>query len=152
MLKLLCSPTCNYIINLTISELFTLSNLFTNLAQAEILILILKCTCILKKLTLQPSFPVYASFLFSRSLQLILSKYATETEEGIDKTTYFFWYTIYLYTLIRDIPQDMIQPQWEKHDATLLRCSVQGLHHSSLCRGSLQGSVSLAIDVIFNLI
>ena len=152
MLKLLCSPTCNYIINLTVSELFTLSNLFTNLAQAQILILILKCTCILKKLTLQPSFPVYASFLFSRSLQLILSKYATETEEGIDKTTYFFWYTIYLYTLIRDIPQDMIQPQWEKHDATLLRCSFQGLHHSSLRRGSLQGSVSLAIDVIFNLI
>ena len=152
MLKLLCSPTCNYIINLTVSELFTLSNLFTNLAQAQILILILKCTCILKKLTLQPSFPVYASFLFSRSLQLILSKYATETEEGIDKTTYFFWYTIYLYTLIRDIPQDMIQPQWEKHYAALLRCSFQGLHHSSLRRGSLQGSVSLAIDVIFNLI
>ena len=96
MLKLLCSPTCNYIINLTVSELFTLSNLFTNLAQAQILILILKCTCILKKLTLQPSFPVYASFLFSRSLQLILSKYATETEDGIDKNTYFFFGTAFI--------------------------------------------------------
>ena len=49
------------------------------------------------------------SFSLSRFLQLILSKYATETEEGIDKNTYFFWYSIYLYTLIRDIPQDMIQ-------------------------------------------
>ena len=92
------------------------------------------------------------SFSLSRFLQLILSKYATETEEGIDKNTYFFWYSIYLYTLIRDIPQDMIQTQWEKHDAAPLRCSFHGLHCSSLCRGSLQGSVSLAIDVIFNLI
>ena len=85
MLKLLCSPTCNYSINLTVSELFILSILFTNLAQDQILILILKCTCILKKLTLQPSFPVYLPFLFSADLsnQLILSKDATETEEGL---------------------------------------------------------------------
>ena len=156
MLKLLCSPTCNYIINLTVSELFILSILFTNLAQDQILILILKCTCILKKLTLQPSFPVYLPFLFSADLsnQLILSKDATETEEGLKIR--IFWYSIYLYTLIvtfgQGFPRDMIEPQWEKHDAAPLR-SFQGLHRSSLHGGPLslarQGSVSLAIDVIF---
>ena len=64
---------------------FYFFNSFTNLAQDQILILILKCTCILKKLTLQPSFPVYLPFLFSADLsnQLILSKDATETEEGL---------------------------------------------------------------------
>ena len=157
MLKLLCSPTCNYIINLTISELFTLSNLFTNLAQDQILILILKCTCILMKLTLQSSFPVHAYFLFTQQISpTTLSKYAAETEEDIDKNTYFFWYSIYLYTLIvtfgQGFPRDMIEPQWEKHDAAPLR-SFQGLHRSSLHGGPLslarQGSVSLAIDVIF---
>ena len=112
MLKLLCSPTCNYIIKLTVSELFTLSNLFTNLAQDQILILILKCTCVLKKLTLQSSFPVHAYFLFTQQISpTTLSKYAAETEEDIDKNTYFFWYSIYLYTLIRNISQDMIQTQ-----------------------------------------
>ena len=76
------------------------------------LILILKCTCVLKKLTLQSSFPVHAYFLFTQQISpTTLSKYAAETEEDIDKNTYFFWYSIYLYTLIRNISQDMIQTQ-----------------------------------------
>ena len=61
-----------------------------------------------------------------------------------------------MYTLIvtfgQGFPRDMIEPQWEKHDAAPLR-SFQGLHRSSLHGGPLslarQGSVSLAIDVIF---
>ena len=94
--------------------------------------------------------------LFSRSLQPTNSLQGRNWNWRGLKNTYFFWYSIYLYTLIvtfgQGFPRDMIEPQWEKHDAAPLH-SFQGLHRSSLHGGpwslARQGSVSLAIDVIF---
>ena len=97
--------------------------------------------------------------LFSRSLQPTNSLQGRNWNWRGLKNTYFFWYSIYLYTLIvtfgQGFPRDMIEPQWEKHDAAPLR-SFQGLHRSSLHGGPLslarQDSVSLAINVIFKVI
>ena len=96
------------------------------------------------------------SFLFSADLsnQLILSKDATETEEGLKIRISFgtaFICIPWSWHLDKAfLARDMIQPQWEK--PAPLR-SFLGLHQSSLHGGPLslarQGSVSLAIDVIF---